>query len=156
MMDIHIPGREPICLEHLLLDYNGTLAEDGHPIPGISDRIQGISKHLTVHVITADTFGTVEARLGHTHCRIVRIPEPDQVKAKADYLELLGPAHTLACGNGANDQAMLEAAAIGVAILQAEGMAASLLTAADILIKDIHHLFDLLEKPGRMKATLRR
>ena len=155
-MDIHIPGRAPLCLKHLLLDYNGTLAQDGVPISGVVQRIQRLSKTLTIHVITADTFGTVEARLGKAHCRIVRISGPDHVRAKADYLEQLGPAHTLACGNGANDEAMLKAAAVGVAVLQAEGMAAPLLTAADILIKDIHHLFDLLETPDRMKATLRR
>ena len=156
MLDIHIPGRDPLCLEHLLLDYNGTLAEDGRPIPGTCQRIQRISRDLTVHVITADTFGTVEAQLADTPCRIVRIPEPDQIPAKADYLEKLGASRTLACGNGANDEAMLKVAAMGVAVLQAEGMAPALVMAADILITDIHHLFDLLEKPNRMVATLRR
>ncbi len=29
MIEIDVPGRELITIEHLVLDYNGTIAEDG-------------------------------------------------------------------------------------------------------------------------------
>ena len=38
MMNIQIPGRELLSLSHLVLDYNGTIAEDGNIIEGIRPR----------------------------------------------------------------------------------------------------------------------
>ena len=35
MLNIKIPGREELTLSHLVLDYNGTIAEDGNIIEGI-------------------------------------------------------------------------------------------------------------------------
>ena len=29
MIEIHIPGREPLFIENVVMDYNGTLAVDG-------------------------------------------------------------------------------------------------------------------------------
>ena len=37
MIQIEIPGRDLITIEHLVLDYNGTIAEDGHLIPGVAE-----------------------------------------------------------------------------------------------------------------------
>jgi soluble P-type ATPase len=51
---------------------------------------------------------------------------------------------------------MLEAAAIGIAVLQAEGLAIETLLAADIAVPDIHTALDLLSSPQRLIATLRR
>ena len=33
MLNIEIPGREPLALCHLVLDYNGTIAVDGKLLP---------------------------------------------------------------------------------------------------------------------------
>lgn len=38
MLIIEIPGRELLTLSHLVLDYNGTIAEDGEIIEGIRPR----------------------------------------------------------------------------------------------------------------------
>jgi soluble P-type ATPase len=50
---------------------------------------------------------------------------------------------------------MLRAAAIGVAVLQAEGTAAAALQAADLVVPDINAALDLLLDPQRLIATLR-
>ena len=35
MLEINIPGYTKIFVEHLVLDYNGTLAVDGIPLQGV-------------------------------------------------------------------------------------------------------------------------
>ena len=42
MIKIEIPGREAIVVEHLVLDYNGTIAEDGDLIKGVEDRLTAL------------------------------------------------------------------------------------------------------------------
>ena len=39
MIRIEIPGRDELCIEHVLLDYNGTIAADGTLIPGVGELI---------------------------------------------------------------------------------------------------------------------
>jgi soluble P-type ATPase len=151
-----IPGGKTLEIQHILLDYNGTLAVDGFPIPGVREKINQLKDDFFFHVITADTFGSVKQALEDTACEVVTIPAGDQARAKAAYLEKLGPDVTLACGNGVNDELMLEQAVLGVAVLQAEGLAVQTLTAGDILIKDILDLFGFLAHPGRLIACLRR
>ncbi|WDP89529.1 MAG: ATPase P [Desulfobacter sp.] len=156
MIRFTIPGSGELAIRHMLFDYNGTLAVDGNPVPGIREKINAHSRDLDFHVITADTFGTVEQALQGVDCRVVTIPEADQDKAKADYLETLGPGATIACGNGANDELMLKKAALGVAVCLDEGMNTRALLASDLVIKDIMDLFGYLENPGRLVACLRK
>ena len=40
MLTVKIPGREELVLNHLVLDYNGTIAEDGAIIAGIAERLE--------------------------------------------------------------------------------------------------------------------
>lgn len=44
MIKIDIPGRETIEIEHVVLDYNGTIALDGQLIAGAAERIRELSK----------------------------------------------------------------------------------------------------------------
>ncbi len=156
MVVFDIPGSGELKIKNILLDYNGTLAVDGQPVPGIREKINEHAKVFQFHVITADTFGSVEKALDGVNCSLVTIPVKDQDKAKAEYLETLGPGTTIACGNGANDQLMLEKAALGVAVLLEEGLATRTLLASDILIRNIVDLFGYLENPGRLTACLRK
>ena len=156
MVRFDIPGTGVITLENILFDYNGTLAVDGIPVPGVRQKINAHAHQINFHVITADTFGTVKEELSETDCRVVTIPHKDQDRAKAGYLAELGPSVTLACGNGANDELMLKDAALGVAVMLEEGINTCALMASDIVIKDILDLFAYLEKPGRLVACLRK
>jgi soluble P-type ATPase len=58
-------------------------------------------------------------------------------------------------GNGRNDRLMLKAAALGIAVLQKEGAAASALAAADLVLPNITDALDALEHPLRLIASLR-
>ena len=60
-MKIEIPGYHTLEIEHLLLDYNGTIAEDGVIRRSVRDLLLLLSTKLDLHVLTADTHGTAKA-----------------------------------------------------------------------------------------------
>ena len=155
MLAVDIPGFGALRLEHLVLDYNGTLALDGEPLPGVLDAVRALSSSLTIHVVTADTFGTAARRLEGIPCRLSVLPGRDQDAAKRAYVEALGPTRVVCVGNGRNDRLMLEAAALGIALVQEEGAAVEALTSADVVAPGIAAALSLLANPRRLVATLR-
>jgi soluble P-type ATPase len=86
---------------------------------------------------------------------ITIIPLEAQADAKLAYVEHLGGDSVFAIGNGRNDRKMLAAAAVGVALAQAEGAAAETIAAADIVATGILDGLDLLCNTQRLIATLR-
>lgn len=154
-MHIDIPGYKSLELKHLALDYNGTLAFDGDIIEGVMPRLRAISESLTIHVLTADTFGHAGQKLSSLDCTLHFIGKGDQAAAKADYIAGIGAEYTVAMGNGRNDQLMLERSALGIGLMQGEGVAGSALISADIICTHINHALDLLIFPLRLTATLR-
>lgn len=155
MIEIDVPGFRLLRLEHLLLDYNGTLAFDGKLLSGVEGLLRELSEVITLHVLTADTFGGVSACLEGLPCQIVLIPPGEQEKAKLGHVRRLGKDVCCAVGNGRNDRLMLKEAALGIALIQAEGAAAETLSAADLVCLSIQHALGLLLNPLRLKATLR-
>ncbi|EJW09844.1 hypothetical protein A33M_0939 [Rhodovulum sp. PH10] len=155
MLTIDIPGRNPLALQNLVLDYNGTIACDGALLPGVAPAVEELRQVLAVHVLTADTFGSAGAQLAPLGVALALIPPGGQAEAKAAFVEKLGADTVVAIGNGANDAAMLARAALGIAVIEGEGAAGAALRAADVVVTDIRHAFDLLLKPLRLKATLR-
>ncbi|SMC62719.1 Soluble P-type ATPase [Desulfocicer vacuolatum DSM 3385] len=156
MVSIEIPGAFTLNIQHVLLDFNGTIAVDGQLIKGVGEKINDLAQDLDFHVITADTFGSVKKELGGIQCALKVIPEQDQARAKQAYLETLGKDKTIAAGNGANDEFMLKESALGVSVLGQEGLMSKSLMASDIVVGDILDLFGYLERPGRLVACLRR
>jgi len=155
MIEINIPGNKILQLEHLVLDYNGTIAFDGALIDGVKESLAELSQMLTVHVITADTFGSVKKALEDIDCKLVVIPLEHQDAAKLEYVKNLGREQTVSMGNGLNDRLMLKVSALGVAVIQGEGAAFETLASADVVCKDILSALSLLIHPLRLIATLR-
>lgn len=155
MLQIELPGSTELCLKDLVLDFNGTLACDGELITGVRERLLLLSKQLQIHVITADTFGSVGREMTAVPCETAIIPGEAQKEAKLLYIEELGAQTVVAVGNGRNDQLMLKAARLGMVTVQAEGAAIDAMLAADLVVSDILAALDLLLKPQRLVATLR-
>jgi P-type E1-E2 ATPase len=156
MIQLSIPGRGDLTLHHAVFDVNGTLATDGVLIEGVAQQLKALAGHLDIHLLTADTHGRqaeLDAQLGLTAHRIATGQEREQ---KAAYVQDLGAQHVVAIGNGGNDAGMLQTAAIGIAVLGAEGLSVEALAAADVLVPTIADGLDLLLKPKRLIATLRR
>ena len=156
MIELSIPGRGELRLLHLVTDVNGTLAVDGVLIDSVAPRIAALREKLTVHLLTADTHGqqvVIDRQLDLT---ATRLTGGNEVQQKRSYVEKLGADSVVAIGQGANDAGMLKAAALGICVMSAEGTAVETLLAADIVVPDIATAFDLLDKPKRIMASLRK
>lgn len=156
MITIEIPGNKTLYLEHLVLDFNGTLAVNGNLIDGVKERLQELSGKLNVHVVTADTFGTVTNQLKGIACQVKILEKERQDKQKKIYIKQLGKKRCAAIGNGYNDCQMLKHAALSIATIQAEGASSQSLKHATMVCNSVNHALDLLLNPNRLVATLRR
>jgi len=155
MLNVEIPGYQKISLQYLVLDYNGTLAVDGVLEPGAAEGLRRLAQSLEIHVVTADTFGKVRAALADLPCKVTILEPGLQDIAKLEYVRSLGCQVTACVGNGRNDRLMLRAAALGLAVVLAEGAATPTILAADIVCNKIADALDLLANPLRLTATLR-
>ena len=155
MLEITIPGYRTLRIEHLVLDYNGTLACDGKLAEGVSERLAALSKKLKIHVLTADTFGKAQAGLRGIPCELSILAAEDQAQAKLEYVQRLGVEGVVCMGNGRNDRLMLREAPLGITVVMEEGAAMETLNAADLVCTGICAALDLLLNPLRLVATLR-
>ena len=121
MLTIEIPDFATLRLEHLVLDYNGTLAEDGAILEGVRERLERLSAALRIHVVTGDTFGSARASLEGLPCELAILASTGQSQAKLDYVRRLSAASVACIGNGRNDRLMMQACALGIAVIQARG-----------------------------------
>lgn len=156
MIELDIPGRGLVQLEHLVSDVNGTLAKDGRLLEKIAKPLAGLKDRLNVHLITADTYGRQDSIDLMLALKAVRLSGADHAGQKAAFVRSLGAGKVVALGNGANDALMLKEAAIGIAVMGDEGLAVEALMAADIFIHSALDALYLLEFPTRLVATLRR
>ena len=155
MIEISIPGFAPLALQHLVLDFNGTLAVDGRLLPSVEERLIGLAERLQLHVVTADTFGHAAEALRGIPCTLSILTDARQAEGKLAYVRQLGATTCVCIGNGLNDRLMLTEAALGIAVIQEEGAAVATLVAADVTTTSISAALDLLINPLRLIATLR-
>jgi P-type E1-E2 ATPase len=156
MIELNIPGRGLVQLQHLVCDVNGTLAIDGQLQEGVKHRLTVLSDRLTLHLLTADTHGKQAIIDQQLNLKAVHIQPGLEDEQKTKYVQKLGAGTVVAIGQGANDAGMLEAATLGICVLSAEGTAVKTLLAADMLAANIIEALELLERPVRIVATLRK
>ncbi|MDR1111801.1 MAG: ATPase P [Deltaproteobacteria bacterium] len=155
MLQVDIPGRGLLQLSYLVLDYNGTMALDGHLLPGVGSLLAKISEILEIHVVTADTFGLARQGLSGLPASLSVLGPSGQTAAKQRFVEVLGPERTCAVGNGRNDCLMLKASALGLAVIGPEGASQASVSQADLVCPDIGAALGLLLNPLRLVAGLR-
>ncbi len=156
MIKIEIPCVKTIIIEHLVTDYNGTLAQDGKLLESVSEKLNKLSEQVKIFVITADTFGKATENLKDINCELHIIAKNSQAEAKLEFIKNLGADKVCAIGNGNNDELMLKGSVLGIAVEQGEGLATKSLIASDIVCKSITDALDLLLNPKRLVATLRK
>jgi P-type E1-E2 ATPase len=156
MIELNIPGRGQFELEHLVCDVNGTLAVDGKLQNGVIRGLGTLKDRLEVHLLTADTFGKQAIIDQQLNLTAVRIEPGEEAAKKSAYVNQLGADKVVAIGQGANDSGMLKAARLGICIISVEGAAVETIMAADLVMPDINSALELLEKPLRVVAGLRK
>lgn len=155
MIQAKIPGRDTMSLEILVLDFNGTIALDGKMFESVKQCLLRLAPSLKIHIITSDTYGTVERQCEGLPVVINVLQSMDHTREKSDYLRQFIPQEVIAIGNGANDRLMLERAHLGIAVIGFEGASTQALLSADLIVTKIEDAFGLLLEPRRLKATLR-
>jgi soluble P-type ATPase len=151
-LSVSIPGWGDLRLEHLLLDVNGTLTNRGVLLEGVEARLVRMSDALDIRLVSADTFGTLDAMAERLRVGAVRAASGED---KVLVLDELGRERSVVIGNGVNDAPALAAAALGMAVLGPEGASAAALRCADVLCGSIADALDLLLDPKALSATLR-
>ncbi len=143
-------------IQYIVCDYNGTLAVDGSLKESVAPLFNALSvKGYQIFVITADTHGDAQKNLSGLPCKVEILSSAQHDEEKRDFITKLGSDKCIAFGNGRNDRLMLKEAALGIAVLQEEGLHVETLNAADIVVKDISDGLNLLLNPKRLIATLR-
>jgi len=156
MISVDIPGTGTLELEYAVFDYNGTLAADGRISSDIRKKLSALADLLEIHILTADTFGTVNKEINDPRINVTVIVPDAQAEQKRDHIQKLGPERTAAAGNGANDVLMLSEGALGICVIGKEGAYSGSLQACDIAVASPLDAIDLFLNPDRIRATLRR
>ena len=112
MIKIEIPGRDTLNIEQLVLDYNGTIAEDGNLINGVEERLARIRDSVEIYILTADTYGTVRSQCEHMGIHVETFPRAGAAECKLEIVKSLGE-NTMCIGNGFNDVLMFDQARAG-------------------------------------------
>jgi len=158
MVEIEIPGKGSIQIRNLLLDFNGTIGLDGKPIPGVKSRLNRLKRQVGIHLVSADTQGTLQSlvKTWKGSFRLIVTKAGNEDLQKFHLLEKLGKSHTAMIGNGTNDALALKASVVGIGVVGREGASTEALRNADIIVSDIIDALDLFLFPKRLVASLRK
>ncbi|BDY11719.1 HAD family hydrolase [Hydrogenimonas cancrithermarum] len=154
-MKIAIPSFGTLDIHHIVCDYNGTIARDGELLPEVKPLFESLCESFAIHVVTADTFGSVAEQLEEYDVTIKILSSHDHASEKRSYIESLGAETCVAVGNGNNDMQMLESAALGIALIGFEGCSTQALLKSDIVCTGIEDALELFIHSKRLVATLR-
>jgi P-type E1-E2 ATPase len=155
MIRIDIPGWGNMEIENIVLDLNGTIATDGKISSEVKEKINSLSDKVKIYILTADTQGTASEESSDMGVELLKVSGEDSTEVKLKVVESLDPTRTVAIGNGNNDHLILKEAALGIAVLGDEGISASAMKNADVIVRNISDALDLFLKPKRLIATLR-
>jgi len=154
-MHVEIPGYITYDLKYLLLDYNGTIALDGHMSSPVKELIRNVANDLEVFVLTADTHGTAAAECEDLPVTLKTFPTDTAMYSKLEILNSLGAGNCCTIGNGRNDLLMCQEAALSISVIGNEGCYSKLIAHTTITVKKIEDGLELLMRPKRLIATLR-
>jgi soluble P-type ATPase len=154
MILIERPGLNPLEIEFILLDFEGTLAIDRRVHPKAKDKINLLSKRTNLYVFTTQKKELIEERLRKVKAEIIYLAEGNSSRRKLDLLRQLGPTRCATIGNGMDDTTLMQEAGIGICVIGKEGSSGETMKNADLVFADILDALDFLLKPLRQKATL--
>jgi soluble P-type ATPase len=154
MIHIQRPGQEPLEIDFILIDLEGTLASDFRVHPKAKDKLNLLAKRAKIYILTKAEKESVEEVLRKVKAEIVHLPEGESSKNKLDLLRQWGATRTVAVGSGVDDGPMIKEAAFGLCVIGKSGASSETIKNADVVFTDILDALDFLLKPLRQKAIL--
>jgi len=156
VIEIAIPGRGNYTIKNVVVDLNGTIAVDGNIIQGVKEKMAILSQELDIFLVTADMNKNAERLVKDLPVTLYKIKEGEENNQKLQVVLKQGKDNTVSIGNGCNDISMLKESAIGICVVGGEGASAEAMMASDLVVVTINDALELLLKPNRLKATLRK
>jgi soluble P-type ATPase len=154
MITIQRPGQEPLEVEFILIDFEGTLASNCRVHPKAKDKINLLSKRTKIYILTKEEKETSEETLRKVKAEIFYLTEGEASQRKVNLLRQLGETRAAVIGNGVDDAPMIEEALLGICVMGKEGTSAEAMKKGDVVVLNILDALDFLLKPLRQKATL--
>lgn len=154
MIIIQRPGQEPLEIDFLLLNFEGTLATDRRVHPKAKDKLNLLAKRIKIYILAKGEQVTIREILKKVRAEVAFLIEGEVSQGKLDLLRQVGASRTVAIGNGVDDAAMIGEAGLGICILGKEGTSAEAIKKADVVFTDMLDALDFLLKPLRHQATL--
>lgn len=155
MIKINIPGKNDLSIDHIVFDFNGTLAVDGKLKPSVKVLFDQIKKNADIYILTADTYGSVQKECLDLNVHVITLENNEGGLQKKIFVEKLGAENTICIGNGTNDAQMFETCILSIAIIGDEGCSVKALMKADIVVNNIEDALDMIIYTKRITATLR-
>jgi soluble P-type ATPase len=156
---IEIPGLGQRHIGLLLSDFSGTLSSSGRVYPAVKEMLIQLAEEIDVHVVTSDTYGTVQSELEGLPLALHLLHGDRHDLQKEELGRRLGLEHCAVLGNGNNDRLLLKAAkeagGIAIAVDNGEGCATDALLNSNLFIVGAVGALRLLLDPRSCKATLR-
>lgn len=154
MIIIQRPGQEPLEIDFLLLNFEGTLATDRRVHPKAKDKLNLLAKRIKIYILAKGEQVTIREILKKVRAEVAFLIEGEVSQGKLDLLRQVGASRTVAIGNGVDDAAMIGEAGLGICILGKEGTSAEAIKKADVVFTDMLDALDFLLKPLHHQATL--
>jgi len=154
MIIIQRPGQDLLEMDFMLMDFEGTLAQDRRVDPKAKDKINLLSKRMKIYILAKGEKEVVEDVLKKVKAEVIYLRMREPAQGKLSLLRQLGARRTVAIGNGVDDALMLEEAGLGICILGREGASVKAMQKADVVVTNILDALDFILKPLRQEATL--
>jgi len=155
-MRVEVPGRGVLTIERVVSDLNGTLSVDGVLSSLTRELIVKLASVIDFVVVTSDTRGVAQALFESLPVTLHLLQGAGHLEQKAALVQSLGAQTTCALGNGANDEAMLEAVALAIAVMSPEGAATKTVLASDVVVPSPEAALEFLLDETRLISGLRR
>ncbi len=153
-MTYDIPGQQPLTINTIILDLNGTLSIGGVIPDGVSPRLDRLkAMGFKVLLFTGNTRNDADklaAGLG------VGWKLAKNSADKRDLALELDPETCASVGNGLIDLELMKVVKLAIVTLQSEGVHVQTLLVSDIVVPSINDALDLFIDSQRLVATLRR
>lgn len=156
MIDLIYPCRGALHITHLVTDVNGTLAMVGILIDGFAKSLTSLRDRLEFQLLTDDTPGCQAAIEELLKLKTTHVQPGNEEITKADFVRMLGAETVVAIGQGANSTEAMRAAEFEICVMFRKAVPVETLVSADIVVPNVFTTLDLLEKPLRIVASLRK
>jgi soluble P-type ATPase len=149
-----IPNADPLEINTIILDLNGTLSVGGKLVRGVHDRLTKLkAKGFRLVLLTGNTRGDADQTAEGLGIEWQFAPT---ALDKAQAAQSLDAGTCASIGNGRIDLDLMRTVKLRIVTLQAEGVHVQTLLASDIVVPDINDALDLFLDDQRLIATLRK